>query len=178
VCLSENKACDNNERPVQFDILVGLNYDLNPRKDQSGQIYFQQINSASANFNLAKTYVNLLKQELAPTNVFMITYNEVTASNLSSTSRVSFQIFLLADKAAKKYFVTYKYKSCPTDLTFKASSGLNYKNYDGSLIEIVIDEGKQCTESNVRQTGVWTSDVTSLISGNNNYCPFYTYLPF
>ena len=166
MCLNENKACGNIERPVQHDILVGLNYDLNPRKDQSGQIHFQQINSTSANFNLAKTSVNLLKLELAPTNVFMITYNEVTASNLSSTSRVSFQILLIADKVAKKYFVTYKYKSCPTDLTFKASSGLNYKNYDGSLVEIIIGEGEQCTESNVGQTGVWATEVTNLISGN------------
>ena len=69
-----------------------------------------------------------------------------------SNSRVSFQIYLSTDFV--KSFDTFKFKSCPKDLTLEASSGLNYKKIDESLQEVIIVNGQQCIGSNVGQTGV------------------------
>jgi hypothetical protein len=76
-----------------------------------------------------------------------------------STSMTSFQIYLSTDSV--KSFVVFKFKSCPIDLALEASSGLNYKRIDGSLQEVIIPNGQQCSGSNVGQAGVWVNDVTS-----------------
>jgi hypothetical protein len=46
-------------------------------------------------------------------------------------------------------------------MALRVSSGLNYKRMDGSLQEVIIPNGQQCSGSNVGQVGVWVSDVTS-----------------
>lgn len=162
VCLSNNKQCDSMKRPSPHDILVGLNYDLNPLRNGSGQIYYQYLNAIDSKF-APKTFVSLLSSTFEPNNIFIITFDNVLASSLSSTSRVSFSILFLAD--SEKTFVTFKYTSCPTDLNLLTSSGLNYNN-DGKLEEILIPKDKQCTLSNVGQSGVWVTEVTSHSLGN------------
>jgi hypothetical protein len=159
VCLGDNSKCWEQTRPTPFDILIGLNCDLDPRREGSGQIYYKRLDSNSLDFESAKIYLNLFNPEFKPQQIFMITYDNVLSYSYRSTSVASFQFYISTDSV--KSFVTFKYKSCPTDLYYHSSSGLNYKRIDGTLKEVKIEDGQQCTESNVGQVGVWVSDVTS-----------------
>jgi hypothetical protein len=159
VCLGYNPKCNGITRPSHHDILIGLNYDLNSRREGSGQIYYKNLDSHSLDFASAKIYLNLFNPNLEPQQIFMITYDNVLPFELTSTSVASFQIYLSTDFV--KSFVTFKFKSCPKDLTLQSSSGLNYKSGDGSLKEIKIFDGQQCIGSNVGQTGVWVNDLNS-----------------
>ena len=47
VCLGNNTACDSPKRPSPYNIIVGLNYDLDPLRDVSGQIYYKKLSSDS-----------------------------------------------------------------------------------------------------------------------------------
>jgi hypothetical protein len=160
VGLGNSFFCWLQTRPSPFDILVGLNYYLAPFNEGSGQIYYKNLDSNSLDFTSAKIYLNLFSPGFEPQQIFMITYDNVLPFYESiSNSRVSFQIYLSTDFV--KSLVAFKFKSCPTDLALEASSGLNYKRIDGSLQEVKIDDSQQCKGSNVGQTGVWVSDVTS-----------------
>jgi hypothetical protein len=150
VCLGDNSECYRYTRPFGHDILIGLNCGLYPTREGSGQIYYKKLNSNSI-------YFKSLNPGLEPHQIFMITYDNVLP--FYSTSVTSFQIYLLSDSV--KSFVTFKFKSCPKDQYYYASSGLNYKRIDGNLQEVIIPNGQQCIGSNVGQTGVWVSDVTS-----------------
>ena len=163
VCLGINKACDQDIRPMPYDILVGLNYGLDTLRNESGQIYYKTLMMDSAEFTLAKIYVNLYNPTFIPVNAFMITYDHVSSYDKSSNSKVSFQVFLLADSI--KSYVAYKFISCPADLTLKALVGLNHNQSANTLKEVAIDNGQQCLYSNVGQMGVWLSEVTSSITG-------------
>jgi hypothetical protein len=155
--------CSSYTRPSSYDILVGLNYDLNPTKSGSGQIYYKSLSSDMDEFKLAEVYVNLLDAAFVPSQIFIITYDNVLPYDSYSISVTSFQIYLSTDSL--KSYVTFVYNSCPTGLTLKASSGLNHRNADGTLQEVNIIDGLQCRESNVEQLGVWVSEVTSDVSG-------------
>ena len=161
VCLGDNNSkCDWSIRPSPHDILVGLNIDLNPRRKGSGQIYYKRLDSNSLDFASAKIYLNLFNPDFEPQQMFMITYDNVLPYyKYASTSVTSFQIYLSTDFV--KSFVTFKFKSCPKDLEYYVSSGLNYKRIDGRFQEVIIADGQQCSGSNVGQVGVWVSDVTS-----------------
>jgi hypothetical protein len=159
VCLGNNSKCYSSTRPSPFDILIGLNYYLDSRREGSGQIYYKRLDSNSLDFKSAKIYLNLFNPEFEPQQIFMITYDNVLPYyKYASNSMTSFQIYLSTDSV--KSFVAFKFKSCPTDLELKAS-GLNYIGIDGSLQEVIIPNDQQCIGSNVGQTGVWVSDVTS-----------------
>jgi hypothetical protein len=168
VCLGNNSECDSYKRPSGHDILIGLNIDLDPRREGSGQIYYKHLDSNSLDFSSVKIYLNLFNPEFEPEQIFMITYDNVLPYSSASASVASFQIYLSTDFV--KSFVTFKFKSCPKDLTYFASSGLNYKRIDGKLQEVIIANGQQCSGSNVGQTGVWVSDVTS--KGKLKHCYF------
>jgi hypothetical protein len=159
VCLGDNYECYMSTRPTPFDILIGLNYNLDPTREGSGQIYYSNLESNSLDFESSKIYLNLFSPEFEPQQIFMITYDNVLPSYYISTSVTSFQIYLSTDFV--KSFVTFKFKSCPTGLTLQSSSGLNYKRINGNLKEAIIPNGQQCIGSNVGQTDVWVSDVTS-----------------
>jgi hypothetical protein len=153
VCLGDNYECRWSKRPSPYDILVGLNYYLDPRREGSGQIYYKQLNSNSI-------YFKSLSPDFESQQIFMITFDNVLPNIWSaSTSITSFQIYLSTDFV--KSFVTFKFKSCPKDLEYISSSGLNYKRINGSVQEVIIPNGQQCSGSNVGQAGVWVSDVTS-----------------
>ncbi len=159
VCLGDNSKCSIPIRPSPFDILVGLNYDLDPRREGSGQIYYNNLDSNSLDFASAKIYSNLFNPDFEPEQIFMIKYDNVLAYSSESTFVTSFQIYLSTDSV--KSFIIFKFKSCPTDLIYHSLSGLNYKRINGSLQEVIIEDGQQCSGSNVGQAGVWVSDVTS-----------------
>jgi hypothetical protein len=153
VCLGKNSECFSSTRPSPFDILIGLNIDLDPTREGSGQIYYKRLDSNSI-------YFKSLNPGLEPQQMFMITYDNVLPYFWSySTSMTSFQIYLSTDSV--KSFVIFKFKSCPKDLKYYYSSGLNYKRIDGRLQEVIIANGQQCIGSNVGQTGVWVNHVTS-----------------
>ena len=159
VCMGVNTACGNEIRPSPNDIMVGLNYDLNTRRSGSGQIYYKNLYESK----IASLYVNLLDPAFVPNNIFMITYDNVLSYYFPSlNSRISFQIYLLTDSV--KSYVIFKYTSCPTDLTLWASSGLNSNN-NGILTEISIPKDKECSLSNVKQKGVWVSEVPTYSMG-------------
>jgi hypothetical protein len=158
VCLGDNSECGMQTRPFPHDILIGLNCDLNPKREGSGQIYYKKLYSNSLDFKSAKIYLNLFNPDFEPQQIFMITYDNVYYLFLNS--RVSFQIYLSTDSV--KSFVIFKFKSCPNDLTLEAASGLNYIRIDGNLKEVEIEDGQQCIGSNVGQTGVWVNDVTDV----------------
>ncbi len=155
VCLGKSSDCYG----TNFHILIGLCVNLNTTREGSGQIYYKNLDSSSLDFKSAKIYLNLLNPDFEPQQIFMITYDNVLPHLSDSTSITSFQIYLSTDLA--KSFVTFKFKSCPTDLEYCSSSGLVYEQKDGSLKGIKIYNGQQCIESNVGQTGVWVSEVTS-----------------
>ncbi len=71
----------------------------------------------------------------------MITYDNVLPHYYVSTSVASFQIYLSTDSV--KSFVTFKFKSCPKDLEYYSSSGLNYRRINESLQEVIIPNGQQ-----------------------------------
>jgi hypothetical protein len=159
VCLGNNSECGSRTRPSGHDILIGLNFDLNSRREGSGQIYYKRLDSNSLDFESAKIYLNLFNPEFEPQQIFMITYDNVLPDYIYSNSVTSFQMYLSTDFV--KSFVTFKFKSCPTDQYYYSSSGLNYKRINGSLQEVIIANGQQCSGTNVGQMGVWVSDVTS-----------------
>jgi hypothetical protein len=160
VCLGNNSECYSPTRPSPHDILIGLNIDLDPTREGSGQIYYKRLDSNSFDFTSVKIYLNLFNPEFEPEQIFMITYDNVLPYLSSvSTSVTSFQIYLSTDSIQS--FATFKFKSCPTDLEYHSSSGLNYKRIDGTLKEVKIEDGQQCIGSNVGQAGVWMNDVTS-----------------
>ena len=164
VCLGNNSECGWNIRPSGHDKLIGLNCDLDPRRNGSGQIYYERLDSNSFDF----TSFNLFNPGFEPQQIFMITFDNVLPFESTSTSVTSFQIYLSTDFV--KSFVAFKFKSCPTDLTLQSSSGLNYKRINGSLQEVIIPNGQQCTGSNVGQVGVWVNDVTP--KGKLKHCSF------
>jgi hypothetical protein len=146
-------------RPTPYDAIVGLDYDLNTARSGSGQIYYQTLSSISSLFTQAKSYVNLLDSTFVPTNVFMITYDKVLASDVTKSSLVSFQIFLTASSI--KSYVTLKYTSCPTDYSVSIMSGLT-RNIGGAFDQWTsISATTWCTSSNVGQAGVWVFDVSA-----------------
>jgi hypothetical protein len=164
VCLGNNSKCWIPDRPSPHDILIGLNIDLDPTREGSGQIYYKKLDSNSTYF---KSF-NLFNPGFEPQQIFMITYDNVLSNYFLSTSVTSFQIYLSIDSV--KSFVIIKFKSCPNDIKLGASSGLNYIGIDGSLQEVIIPNGQQCSGSNVGQAGVWVSDVTS--KGKFKHCSF------
>jgi len=164
VCLGSVEACNKLSRPSPYDTLVGLNYDLNPSRDDSGKIYYKSLSLYSDEFKFVNVHVNLLDPQYFSTNIFMITYDDVLTTDTSSLSIASFQIFLTANSI--KSYVLFKFKSCLTDLYLRTASGLTHNN-TGFLKEVRIPDGQQCTSSNVGQTGVWVSEVTSSLSGIN-----------
>jgi hypothetical protein len=159
VCLGNNSRCGGLTRPSPHDILIGLNFDLDSRREGSGQIYYKRLDSNSLDFASAKIYLNLFNPEFEPQQIFMITYDNVLPYSSESASVTSFQIYLSTDTV--KSFVAFKYKSCPTDLKYYSSSGLNYIGIYGRLQVLIIENGQQCIQSNVGQAGVWVYDVTS-----------------
>jgi hypothetical protein len=159
VCLGRLDECESYIRPSPRDILIGLNCILKTTREGSGQIYYKRLYSNSFDFTSAKIYLNLFNPEFEPQQIFMITFDNVLPDDHRSTSVTSFQIYISTDSV--KSFVTFKFKSCPTDLDYYSSSGLNYKRIDGNLQEVIIANGQQCIGSNVGQTGVWVSEVTS-----------------
>jgi hypothetical protein len=162
VCLGYNLVCGiNKTRPVPYDIIVGLNHDLDPTREESGQIYYKKLELNSIDFNTTKAYLNLYDPDFEPVNIFMITYENVLPNATNSTSRTSFKIFLSSSDPIQKSFVSFKFSSCPTDIFLEASSGLNYKTSIDNFKEAKINDGQQCTGSNVEQTKSWVSDVTS-----------------
>jgi hypothetical protein len=152
VCLGNSSDCNGRN----FHILIGLCLNLDPRREGSGQIYYKKLDSNSLDFTSTKTYLNLFNPDFEPNHIFMITYDNVLPHSSDSNSITSFQINLSTDLV--KSFVTFKFKSCPTDLNYDISSGLVYKR---SLKGIKIVDGQQCIGSNVGQTGVWVSEVTT-----------------
>ena len=162
VFMGANSLCGQTSRPSPHDILVGLNYDLDTRRSGSGQIYYQDVSSGSIDFLSAKDYVNLLNSTFLPTNVFMITYDNVLPCNTASLNKTKFQIFLLSDNV--KSYVIFKFTSCPTDLTLRGVPGLTH-NYNDNLRQLIIPENHHCTSSNIGQSGVWVTEVTSYSLG-------------
>lgn len=160
VCFDDNIECSNGIRPSSSDILVGLNVDLNTEISGSGQIYYKTLNDS-----IISNYVNLINPTFVSNNIFMITYDNVfTEYWVIPLSRVSFQIFLLTD--SKKSFVVFKYISCP-DGYFWTYSGLNYKIGENSE-ELNIEKFKECVSSNVKQNGIWMTEVTDYKLGKNS----------
>jgi hypothetical protein len=160
VCLGNNTKCGNWMRPSPYDILVGLNHDLNPTRNGSGQIYFKSLARNSDLFVDAQDTVNCLYLAFEAANIFMITYDNVLPYTSKSKSNVSLQIFLLSD--SQKYYVTFKFMSCPTDVYLEALSGLTH-NIENKLQQISIMN--PCTSSNVGQSGIWVIEVTSYSTG-------------
>jgi hypothetical protein len=164
--MGENTKCNNLQRPSFNDILIGLNFDLDPTRNRnsSGQIYTKTLKSES------KAIVNT---PFVPVNTFMITYDDVLpSSSTKSNATAAFQIFLSTDSTEKSY-VIFKFKSCLKGNTLYASSGLTYQKNDNQFHEIIIPDGQQCTGNNMDQPGLWLSEVTNFIpTGKNLFANF------
>ncbi len=156
ICLGENTKCKNSQRPSVDDILVGLNFDLDPTRNRnsSGQIYTKKLNSESKAF---------VSTPFVPVNTFVITYDDVLPSLLTkSNATAAFQIFLSTDSTEKSY-VIFKFKSCLKGNTLYASSGLTHQKNGDQFHEIIIPDGQQCTGNNIDQAGLWITEVTNFV---------------
>ena len=47
VCLGDNSRCSENKSPSPHDILIGLNYVVDPTSVANGQIYYKRLDSNS-----------------------------------------------------------------------------------------------------------------------------------
>jgi len=148
VCLGTNTGCGSSKIPTSSNIIVGLNYDLNPTASGSGKIYYQSLSSNSTFFQPVCDIINSLDTIFVPKNIFMITYDGVY--NNGGFDTASFQIFLSTNFL--KTYVIFQYTSCLDGLTLLSSSGLNFL-VSGSLKQIIIEN--QCDSTNVNETGVW-----------------------
>ena len=160
VYIGINSECSLITRPSPFNILIGLNRDLN--LNRNGAIYFQAINSGTL-FDTATSNLNLLYPSIVQTNGFLVTYDDVKPYGSVSGAVASFQVFLLIDgSSSSSPYAVFSYTSCLSGLAVLAFSGINYKNA-GTLIERYIIN--QCTSSNVGVTGVWASRVETYSLG-------------
>ena len=108
VCLGNNSECHGSTLSSPHDILIGLNIDLDPRREGSGQIYIKDLDSNSFDFESVKIYLNLFSPDFEPQQIFMITYDNVLPYYVSYSSSVtSFQIYLSTDYV--KSFVIFKF---------------------------------------------------------------------
>jgi len=148
VCLGSNAACGSATRPSSSNVLVGLNYDLNPARSGSGKIYYQILGSNSTFFQSACDKINSFDASFVPKFIFMITYDGVYCASGTGLETASFQIFLLADSS--KSYVIFQYTSCLNGLSLLTPSGLTFA---GSSNEILIED--QCNSTNVKEPGVW-----------------------
>jgi hypothetical protein len=141
-------------------MLVGLNFDLNTNRYESGQIYYQILNTNSTFFKSASDMVKLMNSTIETTNIFMITYDEVLpySSGYDTTYKASFQFFLLTDSSAS--YVIFQYTSCLNGLDLLAPSGLNYYHVGIWQQNIITNE---CYSSNVNRTGIWVFDTLGKI---------------
>ena len=160
ICLGNNTLCDNPKRQSPYDILVGLNYDLDPSRLGSGQIYYKHLSSDSDIIPKDVILVENFYQdtEFVPTNIFVITYDNVLTSEKTLNSTASFQIFLINDNS--KSYVKFKYTSCLENLSSLVSSGINYKNNMHELQEVIIENGNECISSNLQFPGTWLINAT------------------
>jgi hypothetical protein len=163
VCLGENTECGGYVRPTPYDIIVGLNYYLDPTKKESVQIFYQNLSINSSEFISAKQILKKFDSEFQPNNIFMVTYDNVLSFYISS-SGISFQVFFITN--FKKSLIIMNYKSCPTNLNLYGSSGLTHIDNDGKWQEYIIENNQQCTGSNIDMQGVWVSEVTNILTGN------------
>ena len=160
VCLGNNPNCYLWDRPLSYDILVGLSFDLDSSRNGSGQIYYQLVASNSSFFTSATTDIRLLNPNFSPTQIFMITYDGVLPYNITINASASFQIWLATDNA--KFYVEFKFTSCLSGQVMSRNSGLDYNN-SGVLEEVVLTD--PCNSSNVESTGKWVYEVTNLYTG-------------
>jgi hypothetical protein len=162
VCLGNRTACRGLTWPWSYDIIFGLNANLDLIREGGGQIYYKNVDLISDDFKSSKILMNLFDPLYEPNQIFMITYDNFLSFDTDLTSMISYQIFLASSESNNKAFVTFKYTSCPTGIdSWQGSPALAYINNDGTWKEIKIGDGEQCTESNVGQTGIWVFDVTS-----------------
>ena len=172
VCLNNNGLfdCWQITRPAPYDILVGLNFDLDQKR--GGSIYYKTLVNGADFFNASQADVNLLNADFVPTNIFMFTYLNVLAYDISLPTSVNafFQIILLTDST--RSFVVFRYTSCLDGQTMVAASGLDY-NYDGLLKEKTIVN--PCTSSNVGVAGKWVFEVTNSTAGKKFFLFWKTF---
>jgi hypothetical protein len=160
VCLGTNTACGYITRPTYSNIIVGLNFDLNPKRSGSGNIFYQSLSLNSTFFQSACDLVNLLNADFMPTNIFMITYDDVyTYSGYSTAYLASFQIYLMAN--VLKSYVIFQYTSCLNGLSLRSSSGLNFYIASTSKQMSITN---QCNSSNVNKTGIWVFEALGNIA--------------
>ena len=58
VCLGEIPACSGDTRPLQQDVLVGLNYYLDTSRIEGGNIYFQSLSVATSYERLSISFLS------------------------------------------------------------------------------------------------------------------------
>jgi hypothetical protein len=152
VCFGYNSNCGSITRPTLTNMLVGLNFDLNPARSGSGQIYYQKLSPNSTFFQAASDTIKLINSTIEPTNIFMITYDAVIpySSSYDATYKASFQIFLLTDSSAS--YVIFKFTSCLNGLSVLAPSGLYYYFEQSWILDEITN---QCSSSNVNRAGIW-----------------------
>jgi len=137
------------------NFISGINYDLDSRA--SGGIYFQNLNSASGDFNSIISDINRRDASFVPTNLFRVTYLNVPLFSYSSNT-VSFQIILAS--SSSKSFVLLKYTTClASSFTLRSTPGLYYLSSSGQ--QLSNQASNPCTNSNVNQAGTWVFDVST-----------------
>jgi hypothetical protein len=137
-------------------MLVGLNFDLDSGRSESGQIYHQTLNPSSTFFQSASDTVKLMNPAIEPTNIFMITYDAVLTYDdyaYDATYKATFQIFLLTNSSSS--YVIFQYTSCLNGESLLAPSGLIYY-YAGIWQQDEITN--PCSSSNVNSIGIWVFD--------------------
>ncbi len=155
---------DNTYNASLGNAISALNYDLDTQT--SGGIYFQNLNSQSSVFNSIQTDLNLLEPYFVPTNLFRITFDNVT--NYGSGGYIAtFQIILASD--ATKSYVLLRYTSCLTGLTLGKTPALYYLSASNGQQMSNQMSSNPCNGTNVNLGGTWVFDVTFPLTSNSNY---------
>jgi hypothetical protein len=162
---------DSANSAASGNAISALNYDL--ITSSSGGIYYQNLNSQSADFSSIKSDLNRLNSNFVPTNLFRIMYLNVPAYQQSSLI-ATFQIVLASD--ASKSYVLLKYSSCLSGASLRATPGLYYVSLSSGQ-QMSNQISNPCTSSNVNLAGTWVFDV-SPINGNLSSILYKIYFNF
>ena len=124
-----------------------------------GGINYQNLNSSD--FYPIKSDINQLNSNFDPTNIFRITYDNVSKYQ-DNSQKATFQIILATDSL--KSYVVLKYSSCLSNDPLRVLPGIYFLGESGQQLSNLLTD--PCNSLNINQNGTWVFDVTTF---NGNY---------
>ncbi len=127
---------------------------FNSDTSSQGGIYYQNLNSSD--FYPIKSDINQLNSDFDPTNIFRITYDNVTKYQ-DNSKKATFQIILATDSL--KSYVVLKYSSFLSNDPLRVLPGIYFLGENGQQLSNLLTG--PCNSLNINQNGTWVFDVTT-----------------